>query len=163
MTAWLGRRNGPGAAIIAAATAVLAVGTRWPVSVTAQNPSVTVGRLAGLASLIGTGRAAPVWSRDGRRVAFLWNDQAMPFRDVWVVDAGGGPPRKLTDLKGEPRRPVAPAATQPIQDDFPVLMADAADRLRPGAAEKAWAPDGRSLMAACDDRLYCVNAHGSGS
>jgi dipeptidyl-peptidase-4 len=163
MTAWLGRRNGSGAAIIAAAAAVLAVGTRWPVSVTARNRSLTVERLAALPSLIGTAPAAPVWSPDGTRVAFLWNDQAMPFRDVWVVDAGGGQPRQLTDLKGERRRSVAPAATQPIQDDFPVLMADAVDRLRTGAAETVWTPDGRGLIVACEDRLYRANADGSGS
>ena len=84
MTAWLGRRSGPGVAVIVAATAVLAAGTQWSVSVPAQKPPLTVERLAAMPSLIGTAPVGPVWSPDGTRLAFLWNDQAMPFHDVWV-------------------------------------------------------------------------------
>ncbi len=130
--------------------------------VTAQHAPLTVERLAALPSLIGTAPAAPVWSPDATRLAFLWNDQAMPFHDVWIVDAVGGAARKLTDLKGEPRRPAPPAA-QPTQDDFQELTRDAADRLRPGAAEAVWTPDGNSLVVSCEDRLYRVNADGGGS
>jgi dipeptidyl-peptidase-4 len=99
-------------AVMAAATAVLAAGTHWSVSVTAQKPPLTVERLAALPSLIGTAPVAPVWSPDSTRLAFLWNDQAMPFHDVWVVDAGGGQPRKLTNLKGERRPPVGPPCSR---------------------------------------------------
>ena len=162
MTAWVGWRSGPGVAVAMAASAVLAAGAGWPAPLTAQRAPLMVERLAALPSLIGTAPAAPVWSPDATRLAFLWNDQAMPFHDVWVVDAAGGPPRKLTDLKGGPRRPASPAA-QPIQDDFQELTSDAADRLRPGAAEAVWTPDGNSLIVSCEDRLYRVNADGGGS
>ena len=134
MTAWVGWRSGPGVAAAVAAIAVLTAGAGWPPPLTAQRAPLTVERLAALPSLIGTAPAAPAWSPDATRLAFLWNDQAMPFHDVWVVDAAGGPPRKLTDLKGEPRALAAPSAARPIPDDFQELTADAADRLRPGAA-----------------------------
>ncbi len=162
MTAWFGRRNGRGAAIIAATAGVLAAGARGSVSLTAQKPALTVEPLASLPSVIGTAPASPVWSPDGTRVAFLWNDHAMPFHDVWVVNADGGPPRKLTDLKGEMRHADALSATRPIQDDFPVLMADAADRLRTGATEAVWTPDGKNLIVACEDQLYWVSVDGGG-
>jgi dipeptidyl-peptidase-4 len=145
-----------------AAIVVLAAAVRWQAPVTAQNAPLTVERLAALPSLIGTAPAGPVWSPDASRLAFLWNDQAMPFRDVWVVAAGGGAPRKLTDLKGEPRLAALPAAL-PIQDDFQVMTAAAADRLRPGATEAVWTPDGKNLIVSCEDRLYRVNADGGAS
>jgi dipeptidyl-peptidase-4 len=150
---WTGRA---GLAIVAGAA--LALGEWSSASVAAQRPRLTVERLAALPSLIGTVPSGLAWSPDSSRIAFLWNDQAMPFRDVWVVAAGGGQPKRLTDLAAGTRR--APPSAPPQQDDFGALLADASDRLRPGAAELIWAPDGKSVIFACEDRLYRVGLAG---
>jgi dipeptidyl-peptidase-4 len=52
-------------------------------------------------SLSGTAPAAPTWSSDGKLLAFLWNDRAMPERQVWVVGRDGSGLRRVT----EPRSP----------------------------------------------------------
>jgi len=137
------------ASVAAAASAASIDGLR------AQQPALTVERLAALPSLIGTPPAAPAWSPDSTRVAFLWNDQAMPFHDVWVASIGGGPPTRLTNLAAAARRT---APTAPQRDDFDALMGEASERLRSGATEVVWTPDGKNLIVACDDRLYRVAA-----
>ncbi|HEY3585752.1 MAG TPA: hypothetical protein VGK85_01305, partial [Myxococcaceae bacterium] len=52
-------------------------------------------------SLSGTAPAAPIWSPDGKLLAFLWNDRAMPERQLWVVSRDGSGLRRVT----EPRSP----------------------------------------------------------
>ena len=47
-------------------------------------------------SWFGTPPSAPAWSPDGKFLAFLWNDQAMPARDIWLVAANGSALRRLT-------------------------------------------------------------------
>src|SRR5687767_10571698 len=75
-----------------------------------QQPSrLTVERIAALPSFIGTAPSSPAWSPDSTRVAFLWNDQGMPFRDVWMVAAGGAEPSRLTRF--------APAEPSAAADD----------------------------------------------
>ena len=41
----------------------------------------------------------PVWSPDGKRIAFV-SDRRKDTPDVWVIAADGGKPVRLTDLKG---------------------------------------------------------------
>ncbi len=67
-------------------------------------------------ALSGTAPAAPTWSPDGKLLAFLWNDKAMPERQVWVVERDGTRPRRLTE-----------------------------ERTRGGVSELAWLPGGRLL------------------
>lgn len=47
-------------------------------------------------SLFGTSPSSPAWSPDGKLLAFLWNDHAMPARDVWLVERDGSGLRRLT-------------------------------------------------------------------
>ena len=48
-------------------------------------------------ALFGTSPTSPSWSPDGKLLAFLWNDQALPGRQVWLVDRDGAPLRRLTE------------------------------------------------------------------
>ena len=48
-------------------------------------------------ALFGTAPARPTWSPDGKLLAFLWNDKAMPERQVWVVERDGTRARRLTE------------------------------------------------------------------
>ena len=62
---------------------------------------LTLERLYSLPSLIGTAPSGFAWSRDSSRVAFLWNDDGRPHRDVWVVEAGASDasPTRWSDLQ----------------------------------------------------------------
>jgi dipeptidyl-peptidase-4 len=46
----------------------------------------------------GTAPSAVSWSPDSRRIAFLWNDAAGQRRDIWIVDATGKSPTRVTDV-----------------------------------------------------------------
>ncbi len=97
-------------------------------------------RVAALPSLIGTAPASPVWSPDGRRLAFLWNDKGWPGRNVWVVNADGSGLRWLSDF--DPTRSgVLPSGTSTA-----ALAAAASARARAFATEVQWASP-RHLLA----------------
>ncbi len=128
MMIWWRHWKGPATVIMVA----MAAATLDTTPVTAQKPKLSVERLAALPSLIGTAPVGPVWSPDSRSVAFLWNDQAMPFREIWVAEASGRPPRKLTDVAHETRRPTASATTAPAQDDFATVVEHFDRYLGPG-------------------------------
>lgn len=91
---------------------------------------LTVERIASLPSLIGTAPSSPVWSPDSSRLAFLWNDSALPFRDVWVVAASGEAPARWTDMARDFPYPDSVAS-----DSMEGLTARAAARARPGVSE----------------------------
>ena len=93
---------------------------------------LTIERVASLPSLIGTAPASPVWSPDGRRVAFLWNDQGWPGRNVWIVNADGSGLRWLSDFDPT-RTSVSPSGTS-----TPALAAAASVRGRAFATELTW-------------------------
>jgi len=60
-------------------------------------PQLTVDRLVSSAPfLAGTSPVAPAWSPDSRWVGFLWNNEARPGRDLWVVARTGGQPVRLS-------------------------------------------------------------------
>jgi dipeptidyl-peptidase 4 len=147
-----------GPTVAASAAIVLILPVSAPVA--AQRSTLTIDRMAALPSLIGTAPSNPVWSPDSNRLAFLWNDQAMPFRDVWIVRAGESLPKRLTDLGGALHKTAPDVSLQPESDDFSALMASASDRLRAGATEAVWTPDGKHLIVACEDRLYRVGRDG---
>ncbi len=95
-------------------------------------PPLTIERVASLPSLIGTAPASPVWSPDGRRVAFLWNDTGWPGRNVWIVNADGSGLRWLSDFDPT-RTSVSPSGTS-----TPALAAAASVRGRAFATELTW-------------------------
>lgn len=122
----------------------------------AQTPRLTIERVASLPSLSGTAPVSPTWSPDSTRLAFLWNDQGWPFRDVWVVDATGREPKRLTDLSrnGAVERPDATPNEQ--------LAERVAARGRAGVSELVWTPDGNGVVFTHRGNIFRVGADGSG-
>ncbi|HSP18828.1 MAG TPA: hypothetical protein VLQ79_04895, partial [Myxococcaceae bacterium] len=123
-------------------------------------------------ALFGTAPTAAAWSPDGKLLAFLWNDHAMPGRQVWVVDRDGTRPRRITDERaeggvselawlpgpellylegGEVRRVPASGGTPRV------LAPAAADR-----GELSVAPDGRTAAWVQDGDLWLLPLGGAG-
>ena len=63
----------------------------------------SVERFYALPHLPGTPPAAPAWRADGRMLAFLWNDEAHDFRDLWSYDPESGSLERRTSLAGNLR------------------------------------------------------------
>jgi len=96
-------------------------------------------------ALSGTAPAEPSWSPDGKLLAFLWNDRALPERQVWVVGRDGTGLRRLT----EPRSPggVSEVAWLPGQR---LLYLEAGELRRmssDGGKAEVLAPAGRDRSA----------------
>jgi dipeptidyl-peptidase-4 len=123
----------------------------------AEAERLTVERIASLPSLTGTAPSSPVWSPDSSRVAFLWNDKAMPFRDVWVVSAAAGEPKRITDMSG---RSGVSEIKGPKVDAFQTLLREAAARARGGVSGLVWTPDGEALIFNFNGHLFRVPADG---
>src|SRR3990172_10174374 len=88
---------------------------------------LTLDRVTALPALTGTAPVRPVWSPDSERIAFLWNDRAMPFRDVFVAEASSGAPRRVTHLDERLKEP---------------------DPRASGVSNAVWTPDGKALILA---------------
>lgn len=69
-----------------------------------KGPEASIERFYNLPSVIGTAPAKPAFSPDGRYVAFLWNDEGYPFRDIWLYDIERETHSRLTDLGGASAR-----------------------------------------------------------
>jgi len=61
--------------------------------------TATIDRLYSLPSVIGTRPMGATWSADGKHLAFLWNAEGMPFRDLWMHDIACGVTERVTDLE----------------------------------------------------------------
>ena len=59
--------------------------------------ALSVERVLASPALAGTSPASPRWSPDSSGLAFLWNDRALPRREVWWVAADGKGLRPLTE------------------------------------------------------------------
>ena len=70
---------------------------------------LTLEQVTSRPSVIGTPPGSPAWSPDSRRLVFAWNDQGMPFRDLWIVASDGSGRRQLTDLARTHPSPPPPA------------------------------------------------------
>jgi dipeptidyl-peptidase-4 len=124
-----------------------------PLFVAAQAPTLrrpTIESLYTLPSVIGTAPRGPAWSRDGKRVAFIWNDEGTPFGDVWMADAAGGVPLRITRL------PHAPLVTNPGAD-FKAQRAAISAELDQGANSVQWTPDGTRVLFSFRGDLWLVN------
>jgi hypothetical protein len=118
---------------------------------------LTVERVASLPSLTGTAPASPVWSPDSRLLVFRWNEQGMPFRDLYAVDADGSNRRRLTDLQRTHPSPAPPEGTGTT-----ALAAQAAARARGGVGEVIWLPDSRGVIFTYRGQAFRLAMTGSG-
>lgn len=100
---------------------------------TGDAPPLAIERVAAQPSLIGTAPAAPTWSPDSRTLAFLWNAEGWPLRDLYLVDAVGTHLRRVTDVQR-----TDPGAPPPQDASTASLAASAAARARSGISEIAW-------------------------
>jgi dipeptidyl-peptidase-4 len=124
--------------------------------VQAQEAGLSVDRLASLPRLTGTAPSDPVWSSDGKWVAFLWNDAGMPFRDLWIVAADGSGLRRLTELSEASAVP----DYGPRGRSFDALRAKTEARLRAGITEARFTPDGKALVFVHEGRLFRIPVSG---
>ncbi len=98
----------------------------------AQRAPLTIERMVAAPSLLGTTPSHPVWSPNSEWLAFLWNERALPERDLWLVKRNGSTPRRLTQL------------------------ADAAAG-RGSVSDFCWAPDGRTIVFIFANDLWRVS------
>lgn len=111
----------------------------------------------------------PVWSPDGRRIAFLSRGEGS--KEVYVVNADGSGQRLLTRDARYRATPVwspngrqiafegGPGATTSVY----VVNADGSGqrRLARRGGAPAWSPDGRTIAFFSDSKIYLMNADGS--
>ena len=128
---------------------VLALPASAAAQAAASPRPLTIERLYSLPWVIGTQPQDPQWSPDSRRLAFLWNDEGTNFLDVWMADAAGGKPVRVTSM---------PRPEQPANPGTDVAKLEQVERAENdhGVSEVAWAPDGRHLVFNLHGRLYRV-------
>ena len=125
-------------------------------SAAAFGQELTLERVTSFPRLTGTIPLSPAWSPDSSRIAFLWNDEGYPFRDVWVVSAVGGELTRITNLKrvAQEEGPGLPA------DPLAPLTRAFRERAQSGVTDFAWTPDGNGLIFGYDGQLFRVDATG---
>ena len=118
----------------------------------ADEARLTLNRLYSLPNLIGTAPGGFAWSADGRRLAFLWNDEGLNFRDVWMLDVDGrdGVPQRITRMP----RPEAPPADP--RDPVAAAEAEVAVQGDRGVSSVLWHPDGRRMLVTFHGDLWLV-------
>lgn len=125
-----------------------------PLAIQAEH--LTIERITSLPRLAGTAPAKPVWSPDSSHLAFLWNDKAMPFRDVWVVSGTNGAPKQITNMVCD-----FPYPERRISDPYKALAQKIAARTRGGVSEVIWTPYGKALIFSYQGDLFRINDDGT--
>jgi len=125
-----------------------------PLSLSAQRTgALSIDSLYAQPSLIGSAPRGMVWSADGTRLAFLWNDRGTNFADVWVVERNAGLPVRMTRL---PQREVPPGPDSSHARQRQLIAAE----LDGGVNAVQWTPDGTRLLFVHRGDLYLVTPGG---
>src|SRR4029079_12860628 len=94
MDAFIGQRIA-WAGVWAASVFACACGAR----VDSQRPQrFTLEELYSLPRIIGTAPKGFAWSSDGRRLAFLWNDEGTNFYDAWTIGVDNPKPVRVSRM-----------------------------------------------------------------
>jgi len=151
---FIGLRGGAGLAAFLICASV----PSWTLAQTGPLPGerasrLTLERLYSLPNLIGTAPKAFSWSADGRRLAFLWNDEGQNFHDVWMLD--------VADPNAEPVRVTAmPQPEAPgVDSENALALAEAKDRRERdrGVSLVTWHPDGQRMLLSFHGDLWVVS------
>ena len=112
---------------------------------------------------------APVWSPDGRQIAFL--RRGVSNFDLDVVNADGSgqrtliPARRANLLPGRPTGGRSPSKAQTARSATVVYTVNAdgsgQQRLARNGRAPAWSPDGRTIAFFSGAKIYLMNADGS--
>lgn len=116
---------------------------------TPPHSRLDINRLYSLPWIIGTAPQDFIWSADSRRVAFLWNDQGIPFRDVWIASVEARSPRQVTVM------PRSAIPTSP-ENDLQKLQQAADAEMDLGVSHVIWSPDQQQLLFVFKSQLYTV-------
>lgn len=103
---------------------------------------LTLERLTASPALTGTAPILPRWSPEGTWLAFLWNQQGLPVREIWLIRSDEDEPRCLN---GSPQAGVSTEAS-PGTDA--------------GVTDLVWTPDGQALLFLRGGELWEVEVAG---
>ncbi|PCJ20879.1 MAG: hypothetical protein COA96_15520 [SAR86 cluster bacterium] len=78
------------------AIALLAGTTIFGSSEASASEALSIDSLYEIPSIIGTVPGGVSWSRNGEKLAFLWNDKGGTFRDIWLFDSNTGEKYQLS-------------------------------------------------------------------
>ena len=106
----------------------------------------TLEDLYSLPRIIGTAPKEFAWSSNGRRLAFLWNDEGTNFYDVWTIAVDNPKPVHVSRM---PRPPAPGSGT-----DAATVEAGVAAERAAGVQAVVWHPDGRQLIMTFRGDLY---------
>ena len=111
----------------------------------------TLDQLYTLPRIIGSAPKGFAWSRDSRRLSFLWNDEGANFYDVWMITVPDVTPRRVTRM---PRRPTAPL----VQEGTTQAAVGPADDVEQDAGVDwaTWHPDSQRVLFSFGGDLYAA-------
>ncbi|MFQ5664150.1 MAG: prolyl oligopeptidase family serine peptidase [Terriglobia bacterium] len=139
--------------IVVACGLFLALGVSPIEAQAAAKKKLTLERLYRYPRLEGTAPLRAKWSENSRQLGFLWNEEGMPFRDLWVYDVERNQRLRLTDLE-QPR------------DEWTRTPAHKDPKLKKylppegGLQSFEWAKDSKKIVFAFRGELYVVRASG---